>query len=101
MQNDSDPVYLDYNATTPLLPEVVDAMLPFLRSHFGNPSSGHAAGKVAREAVEQARAQVAALSGCDPDEIVFTSGGTESNNLAVRGAAEARPERRHVVTSAV
>ncbi len=96
-----DTIYLDYNATTPLLPEVVDAMLPFLRDHFGNPSSSHALGRAAREAVGKAREQVAALIGSDPDEIVFTSGGTESNNLAIRGVAEARPDRRHVLTSLV
>lgn len=96
-----DPVYLDYNATTPVLPGVVDAMLPFLREHFGNPSSGHVYGRRALVAVMRAREQVAALLGCDADEIVFTSGGTEANNLAIRGATEARPERRHVVTSAI
>lgn len=94
-------IYLDYNATTPLLPEVVDAMLPFLRDHFGNPSSAHALGRAAHEAVERARAHVAALIGADPDEMVFTSGGTESNNLAIRGVAEARPDRRHIVTSVI
>ena len=95
------PIYLDHNATTPLLPEVVDAMLPYLREHFGNPSSGHAYGQRAREAVERARGQVALLVGSDAGEIVFTSGGTESNNLAIRGVAEARPERRHLVTSVI
>jgi cysteine desulfurase len=95
------PIYLDYNATTPVLPEVVDAMLPYLREHFGNPSSGHALGRRAREAVESGRADVAALLGCDVGEIVFTSGGTEANNLAIRGVAEARPDRRHIVTSAI
>jgi hypothetical protein len=98
-QMTDDMIYLDYNATTPLLPEVVDAMLPFLRDHFGNPSSSHALGRAAREAVAAARARVAALIGSDPQEIVFTSGGTESNNLAIRGVAEARPDRRHIVTS--
>ena len=96
-----DLIYLDYNATTPLLPEVVDAMMPFLRDHFGNPSSAHAFGRTARDAVEKARGQVAALLQCDTDEVVFTSGGTESNNLAIRGVAEARPDRMHVVTSVV
>ena len=95
------PIYLDHNATTPLLPEVVDAMLPYLREHFGNPSSAHAYGRRAREAVTQARRQVARLIGCDEDEIVFTSGGTESNNLAIRGVAEARPERRRIVTTEI
>jgi len=95
------PIYLDHNATTPLLPDVVDAMLPYLREHFGNPSSGHAFGRRARDGVARAREQVAALLGCSPDEIVFTSGGTEANNLAIRGTTDARPDRRHVVTSVV
>lgn len=94
-------IYLDYNSTTPLLPDVVDAMLPFLRDHFGNPSSTHPSGRVARAGVERARAQVAGLLGCDPDEVVFTSGGTESNNLAIRGVTQATPGRRHVVTSVI
>ncbi|MBI5482708.1 MAG: cysteine desulfurase [Deltaproteobacteria bacterium] len=97
--SDADPIYLDYNASTPVLPEVVDAMLPYLREHFGNPSSGHPYGLRAREAVARARAQVAALLGCQPDEIVFTSGGTEANNLAIRGVAEVAGARRHVITS--
>jgi cysteine desulfurase len=95
------PIYLDHNATTPVHPEVVDAMLPFLREHFGNPSSGHAYGHRARRAVDLARAEVASLLGCEPDEILFTSGGTEANNLAIRGVAEMSGERRHVVTSVV
>src|SRR5205807_6667600 len=94
-------IYLDYNATTPVLPEVVDAMLPYLREHFGNPSSAHALGRRAREAVELARADVASLLECDASEIVFTSGGTEASNLAIRGVAEARSDRRHVVTSVI
>ena len=96
-----DPIYLDHNATTPLLPEVVDAMLPYLRTHFGNPSSGHVYGCRAREAVEGARAKVAALIGAEPSETVFTSGGTEANNLAIRGTARSRPDRKHVVTSVI
>ncbi|MDP3213988.1 MAG: cysteine desulfurase family protein [Deltaproteobacteria bacterium] len=99
--SDSAPIYLDHNATTPLLPEVVEAMLPYLREHFGNPSSTHVYGSRARIAVAQARQQVAALLGCDDDEIVFTSGGTEANNLAIRGVAEAREDRRHIVTTAI
>lgn len=83
----ADPIYLDHNATTPLLPEVVDAMLPYLREHFGNPSSGHVYGRRAREAVDAARAQVAALIAARQGEIVFTSGGTEASNLAIRGIA--------------
>lgn len=95
-----DPIYLDHNATTPLRPEVVDAMIPYLRTHFGNPSSAHVYGARARAAMEQARAQVASLLGCDPDEVVFTSGGTEANNLAIRGVMEASP-RRGVVTTVI
>lgn len=96
-----DPVYLDYNATTPLLPEVVAAMLPCLREHFGNPSSGHVYGSRARSAVVHARAQVAVLLGCDAEEIVFTSGGTEANNLAIRGVAAVVQGRSRVVTTAI
>ncbi|MFO0624007.1 MAG: cysteine desulfurase family protein [Polyangiales bacterium] len=96
-----DPIYLDHNATTPLRPEVVDAMIPYLRAHFGNPSSAHVYGARARAAVERARAQVAALLGCDPDEVVFTSGGTEANNLAIRGVGEALGRPAHVVTTAI
>lgn len=95
-----DPIYLDHNATTPLLPAVVDAMLPYLTTHFGNPSSSHVYGRRAREAVEIARARVAALLGCDADEVFFTSGGTEASNLAIRGLCEASL-RRGVVTTAI
>ena len=94
------PIYLDHNATTPILPEVVDAMLPYLTEHFGNPSSGHVYGVRARRAVQRARGEVAALLGCEPDEIVFTSGGTESNNLAIRGVPFVG-ERVAVVTSEI
>jgi cysteine desulfurase len=94
------PIYLDHNATTPVLPDVVDAMLPYLREHFGNPSSRHVYGRRTQEAIERARRHVAALIGSDADEIIFTSGGTEANNLAIRGAA-ARTSRRRVVTSTV
>lgn len=97
----NDPIYLDHNATTPLLSEVVDAMLPYLREHFGNPSSGHVYGSRARGGVAHAREQVAALLGCDADEIVFTSGGTEANNLAIRGATEALERKSHVVTTVI
>jgi len=95
------PIYLDYNATTPVAPEVVEAMLPYLHEHWGNPSSSHAFGRRAHAAVDAARQQVAELIGCAADEIVFTSGGTEANNLAVHGVTEAVVERRHVVTSAI
>jgi cysteine desulfurase len=94
------PIYLDHNATTPVHPDVVAAMLPYLHDTFGNPSSGHVYGQQARAAVERARGQVASLLGCDPGEIVFTSGGTEANNLAIRGVVE-RSARRQVVTSSV
>ena len=94
------PIYLDYNATTPVDPAVVEAMLPYLREHFGNPSSGHVYGQRAKRAVDRAREQVAELLGCRSDEVVFTSGGTEANNLAIRGALEST-SRRHVVTSTV
>ena len=97
----SEPVYLDHNATTPLLPEVVDAMLPYLGEHFGNPSSGHVYGVRAGQAVTRARDQVAALLGCDADEVVFTSGGTEANNLAIRGVVEALDRKGSIVTSAI
>lgn len=97
-----DPIYLDYNATTPVDPEVVEAMRPYLERHFGNPSSGHRYGIRAREAVEKARAQVAELLDCAPGEIIFTSGGTESNNLAIRGIVEARgTANTHIITSAI
>lgn len=92
-------IYLDHNATTPVLPEVVDAMLPLLRDHFGNPSSGHALGRRAHDAVEEARAQVARLIGAHQEEIVFTSGGTEANNLAIFGATARRSGT--IVTSVI
>jgi len=96
-----DPVYLDHNATTPVAPEVLEAMLPFVREHFGNPSSGHVFGRRAKDAVADARARVAEAIGARPSEIVFTSGGTEANNWVVRRTAEARPRGRRLVTSAV
>ncbi|MHB1124070.1 MAG: cysteine desulfurase family protein [Ramlibacter sp.] len=97
-----EPVYLDYNATTPVAPEVAAAIAPFLREAFGNPSSGHAGGRFAREAVAQARAEVAALVGADPAEIVFTGCATEANNLALLGVARALGSaKRHLVVSAV
>ncbi len=80
------PIYLDYNATTPLDPAVVEAMLPYLREQFGNPSSTHSLGKTAHNAVEQARQDVAQLLGAHADEIVFTGGGTEASNQAIKGS---------------
>ncbi len=94
------PIYMDYGATTPCDPRVVDAMIPWLREHFGNPASrSHAWGWEAEEAVEKARAQVAGLIHADPREIVWTSGATESNNLAIKGAAHFYSARgKHIVT---
>jgi cysteine desulfurase len=95
------PIYLDYNATTPIDPEVAAAMLPYIREHFGNPSSSHAYGVAARKGVDKARGQVAALLNCSPAEVLFTSGGTESNNHAIKGAAGAhRSKGNHIITSA-
>lgn len=95
-------VYLDYNATTPVRPEVVDAMLPYWRDHFGNPSSVHWAGRRAKQALEDAREQVAAFIHARSAEVVFTSGGTESNNLALRGMLTASHRHgAHVVTSTI
>jgi len=94
------PIYLDHHATTPVAPEVVAAMLPWFSERFGNPSGkAHALAREAHEAVEGARGQVATLVGAAPEEIVFTSGATEANNLAVRGGARAAPRGRHAVTS--
>jgi cysteine desulfurase len=96
------PLYLDYNATTPIHPEVAAAMRPVLETTFGNPSSGHAYGRAAAALVTTARHQVATLLGCDPDEVTFTGGGTESNNLAIQGIAYARRDRgNHLVTTTV
>jgi cysteine desulfurase len=92
--------YLDYNATTPLGPEALEAMLPFLRDEFGNPSSIHAPGRRSRAAIDDARDRLAALIGARPHEIIFTSGGTESNNLAIIGLALARESvGRHLITA--
>jgi len=94
------PIYLDYGATTPVDPRVVDAMIPWLREHFGNPASrSHAWGWEAEEAVEKARSEVAQLIGADPREIVWTSGATESNNLAIKGAAQFyKGKGKHLIT---
>jgi cysteine desulfurase len=94
-------IYLDNNATTRLDPQVLDAMLPFLREHFGNASSRHHVGAAAAAAVSAARRAVAQVLGAQPGEVVFTSGGTEADNLAIRGAVRAAPRPRHVVTTAV
>ena len=95
-------IYLDYNASTPICPEAVDAMRPFLTDHYGNPSSLHWAGAPAKDAVERARGQVAGLLGCDSTEVVFTSGGSESNNHAIKGVFFANRDRGdHIITTAV
>src|SRR5262245_36200233 len=97
------PLYFDYNATTPLAPVVQQAMLPLLAEQFGNPSSSHSLGRAAVEAVEDAREYLSLLLGCDPEELFFTGGGTESNNLAIKGTAFHRgpAEGGHFVISAI
>ena len=96
------PIYLDYNGTTPHDPEVIAAMRPFLETEFGNPSSSHGYGIRPKRAVEVARRQVAGLLGCMSEEVFFTSGGTESNNHAIKGMARALREKgRHIITSTV
>jgi len=96
------PVYLDYNATTPVDPRVADAMLPYLYEKFGNPSSSHAFGAEAKLGVEKARREIANMLGCKAEEIIFTSGGSEANNLAIKGIAFANRSRgNHIITSAV
>ena len=94
------PIYLDYNATTPHDPEVIEAMRPFLETEFGNPSSSHWYGIKPKQAVETARKQVAGILNCNPSEVLFTSGGTESNNHAIRGVARRYREKgNHIITS--
>ncbi len=96
------PIYLDYNATTPIDPAVSEAMLPYLEEHFGNPSTSYAYGQHAKEAVEHARGQVAALIGATPEEIIFTSGGSESDNHALIGVALAHIQQgKHIITSRI
>ncbi len=95
-------IYLDFNASTPIAPEVADAMRPYLTEHFGNPSSCHWAGASAKEAVERARTEVAGLLGCAPSEIIFTSGGSESNNFAIKGTYFGNcRDNGHIVTTQV
>jgi cysteine desulfurase len=94
-------IYLDNNATTQLDPAVIEEMLPFLTEYYGNPSSGYTFGRQVRRAIDLARERVAALLGCEPAEVVFTSCGTESNNAAVNSALQLTPSRQHVVTTAV
>ena len=97
-----EPIYLDHNATTPADPAVVEAMLPYLTDRFGNASSVHQFGRDAKVALENAREQIAAFINCEPSELYFTSGGTESNNTAIKGVAAACRDRgAHIITSAV
>ena len=95
-------IYLDYNATTPIDPQVAEAMLPYVHGLFGNPSSGHSFGVAARQGVDHARRQVASMLGCGEGDLIFTSGGTEANNHAIKGVAGAYRDRgSHIITSAV
>lgn len=95
-------IYLDYNASTPIDPAVSAAMMPFLADHFGNPSSGHWAAAPAKAALERARGQIAALLGCEDDEVVLTSGGSEANNLALKGVFFAqRSGGDHIITTRI
>ena len=97
-----EPIYLDYNATTPIDPQVAEAMLPFVHQHYGNPSSSHPLGVIAHAAVEEARDRIAKMLGCQPEEVVFTSGGTEANNYAIKGVAGAySAQGNHIITSSV
>ena len=96
------PIYLDHNGTTPIASEAVAAMTPFMEAHFGNPSSSHSLGIRAKGGVEDARAHVATLLGCAPREIIFTSGGTECNNMVLKGLVDFRsPAKFHMITSAI
>src|SRR5690348_663053 len=95
------PIYFDNNATTRVAPEVVDAMLPFLREKWGNPSSIYDFGRQLTKPLELAREKVAALINAEPREIIFTSGGTESINSPLQSALDTRPQKRHLITTAV
>ena len=105
MQSVAKPIYLDYNATTPVDPDVAKAMYPYFEEQFGNPSSSHQYGRTSKEAVEKARSQVANLISAAPEEIVFTSGGSESDNTAIIGVALANMGRMkkggHVISSRI
>jgi len=98
MQN---PIYLDYNASTPVDPRVLQEMLPYLKEKFGNPSSSHPYGVALKAGIEQARERVAALLGCESTEIIFTSGATESNNMVIKGVAESAPKGSHIIASRI
>lgn len=101
MNTASDILYLDNNATTQVDPAVLDAMMPFLSGSYGNPSSGYRFGKVVKDAIDQARQQVATLLGCEPSEVLFTSCGTESTNAAIHSALQMDRDRQHIVTTRV
>lgn len=94
-------IYLDHNATTPVLPEVLEAMMPYFTSEWGNPSSTYKFGSKLKAAIETARQQVAELIGAQPRDVIFTSCGTESNNTAIQAALKANPAKKHIVTAAV
>jgi cysteine desulfurase len=101
-KNAEAPIYLDHNATTPIDPDALRAMMPFLTEEFGNPSSGYSLGKRAHEAMDHAREAVADLLNCQPREIVFTSGGSESNNMVLKGVVDlTNPQEYHIITSAI
>ena len=95
-------IYMDHSATTPMAPEVLEAMMPFFREKYGNASSLHSFGREAREALEASRDKAAALVGAEPEEIIFTSGGTESDNIALKGVAyRNKGKGRHIITTAI
>ena len=101
-KNSETLIYLDHNATTPVEPDAVKVMLPYLQEEFGNPSSGYTLGLTAKQGVERARQEVASLLGCENDEVIFTSGGTESNNMVLKGLIDFKnPEKFHMITCAV
>jgi cysteine desulfurase len=95
------PIYLDYNASTPVAPQVLEEMLPYLKGTYGNPSSSHPFGAACRAGIEQARERVALLLGCEATEIIFTSGATESNNMVIKGIAKAAGKGKHFITSRI
>jgi len=97
----SEQIYLDYNASTPIAPQVFDEMLPYLKELYGNPSSSHSFGVALRAAIEQARERLALLLGCASSEIYFTSGATESNNMVIKGIAKAAGKGKHFITSQI
>jgi cysteine desulfurase len=94
-------IYLDYNASTPIAPQVLEAMMPYLTNKFGNPSSSHSFGVECRAAVEQARERLANILGCEASEVIFTSGATESNNMVIKGIAKAAGKGKHFITSQI